>query len=163
MRLPSSAGASLPHFLTAPLVPCGQLGELDKAILRRLRIDERDAAAGMADPRRLVDQWNPLRLELRQCLVDVLDLEADVVEPTLPLRDHALVLAVGTLAGDQLDHRLSDVVERELPLLVLLLPAQRNSEAPFPQPAAGFGVFDDHSYVLYALYLHGSTFIDSDD
>src|SRR5262245_42452230 len=108
----------------------------------------------MADPRRFVDQGDPLRLELCQRLVDVLDLEADVVEPTLSLRDHALVLTVGALAGDQLDHRLSDVVERELPLLVLLLPAQWNSEAPFPQPAAGFSVLDDYSHVLDTLDLH---------
>src|SRR5262245_54261104 len=110
----------------------------------------------MADPRRFVDQGDPLRLELCQRLVDVLDLEADVVEPALPLRDHALVLAVGALAGDQLDHRLSDVVERELPLLVLLLPAQRNSEAPFPQPAAGFGISHYYTHVFYSLYLHTS-------
>src|SRR5688572_29509941 len=119
-----------------PLVPRRQLGELDEAVLRRPGVDEGDARAGMSDARLLVEQRYPLRLQLGQRLVDVLDLEADVVQPALAFRHHALVLAVRALAGNQLDHRLADVVERELAPLVLLHPTQGDAEAVLPQLAA---------------------------
>src|SRR5688500_14390696 len=136
-------------------MPGRQLGELDQAVLRCLGIDEGDARAGVADARLLVEQRYPLGLQLGERLVDVLDLEADVVQPALAFRDHALVLAVGALAGDQLDHRLADVVERELAPVVLLLAAERNAEAAFPQLAARFGIADHHSNVLDTLHFHG--------
>src|SRR5687768_4081601 len=113
-------------LIRTSLVPGGQLRELDQAVLRRLGVDEGDARAGVADARLLVEQRYPLGLQLGQRLVDVLDFEADVVQPALAFRHHALVLAVGALAGDQLDHRLADVVERELAPVVLLHAAERD-------------------------------------
>jgi hypothetical protein len=77
-----------------------------------------------------------------------------VIEPAPARRHHALVLAVGSLAGNQLDHRFADVIERKLAPVVLLLAAERDAEATFPQPPARLRVFHDHAYVLYPLDLH---------
>jgi hypothetical protein len=53
-------------------MPLRQLRELDQAVLRRLRIDKRNAAAGMTDARFRVEQRDPIRLQLGQSFVDVL-------------------------------------------------------------------------------------------
>src|SRR5574341_1699564 len=143
---------SLRSFLSD--VSFRQLRQFDEAILRRLRVDERDAAAGVAEARHFVGQREALRLELGERLVDVLDLEADVIEAPLPLRDHALVLAVGALAGDELDHRFADVIERELALVVLLRAPERDAEAALPELAARLGVLDHDPDMLDTLDFH---------
>src|SRR5262245_36131520 len=63
-------------------------GELDQAALGAGGIEIGDAAARVSAPRHLVDQRNALRLELLERLVDVLDLEADVIDAGLALVAH---------------------------------------------------------------------------
>src|SRR5687767_8188952 len=136
-------------------MPGRQFRQLDEAVLGGGGIEKGDAAAGVADTRHLVEQWNPLPLQFRKRFVDILDLEADMIEPALALRDHARVLAVGRRSGDQLDHGSAHRIQREPPLRILLHAAQRDAETILPEPPARFGVPHYHANVLDALDLHG--------
>jgi hypothetical protein len=68
------------------------------------------------------------------------------------------VLALGRRAGNQLDHRLADRVERQPPPLIGFRAAQRNAEAVFPQLPALLDVANDDADVLDALDFHGWPF-----
>src|SRR5262245_8094868 len=101
-------------------MPRRKLRQLDETVLRCLRIEESDAAAGMPDSGDFVEKRYALLLQFRQRVVDVLDLETDVIEPAFAFFYHAGVLAVGRRASDQFDHRLADRIERQPPLRVFL-------------------------------------------
>jgi hypothetical protein len=69
---------------------CRQFGQFDQHVAGRRRIEERDTRAAMTDPRCLVAQPNPFRLQFGERAVDVLDLEADM-EQSLALLGDPLV------------------------------------------------------------------------
>src|SRR5262249_54310862 len=100
------------------------------------------------------EQRYPLLLQLRQRGVDVLDLEADVVQPALALGDQARMPAVGLVPGDQLDHGLTDGIESERADIVRLDAAKLAAKAALPQLPARFRVPHYHADVLDALDLH---------
>jgi len=110
-----------------------------------------DTAAGVADARHLVYERIPFAFSSAQRCVDVLDLEADVMSPPCPRRSCARA-CVGRSARDQLDHGLTDRIEREFHGLVLGIPRcrQADAEAVFPQPPARFGV--PHHYADMSRY-----------
>src|SRR3954462_11501859 len=116
--------------------PCGQFSKLDQTVLCGGWIEKRDAAACVTDAWHLVEQGNAFRFELGKCFIDVLHLEADVIETAFTVCNHARKLAVGCRAGEQLHHRVAHRIKREPPYRRFFDAAERNAEAVFPQLAA---------------------------
>ena len=109
----------------------------------------------MTDARHLVDKRDPLLLQFGQRLVDVLHLEADVIEAAFSLRDHALVLAVGCGAGNELNHGFAHRVQGQLADGICFGAAQRDAEAVFPELSARLDVSHDDPDMLDAFDFHG--------
>src|SRR4029077_12952056 len=90
-----------------PRRAAGRLDQLDEDAVARARVDERDRPLRAA-ARRAVDQLEAVDLEPEQCLGQVRDLKADMVEALALAREEAR--APGRVVGrlNELDLRLAD-------------------------------------------------------
>src|SRR5207253_822608 len=79
------------RFFSASLA----LAQLGQDSAHALGVHERDLRAARADLRRLVDHRSALRLQRRDRRLDVVDLDADVVQPLATLLEELRHAAVG--------------------------------------------------------------------
>src|SRR5262249_23457269 len=131
-------------------------GELDQDVAGRGRVEERDARAAMADPRRLVAQLHTLLPKLGESAIDVLDLEADVEEAGALLVDPLPHTGFGPLPFQELELRLADREHREPRLADLLFVLERDSERVAEQVDGLPERIDRDRDVFHALDLHVS-------
>src|SRR5437867_701984 len=134
----------------------GDLHQLHEHVRRRGGVEEGDPRPPVAHARALVEQTDALGAELGKRALDVLDLEADVVE-TFPLLGDPPG-RVGPVAGglQQLQVRFADRVHRDLRLVLrkVLFVLQRESELLLEDLHGLPQVPHRDGHVLHTLDLH---------
>src|SRR5207244_797866 len=112
--------APVPRTITLAMasVTFGDLGQLDQDVGRRRRIDEGDAAAPVARARRLVDELHALGAQLCEGALDVLDLQADVVQALAFLGDPLAGLRLRSGGLEELEVGAADRVHGDLRLVI---------------------------------------------
>src|SRR5580698_3062062 len=106
--------------------------------------------AGQSSAGLLVDELNALRLRAVELALDVLGLEAQVMEPAAALREELADTVIGTERFQQFDLALAGLQQRRLHALILhgLALDQAQPQQVAPQRHRLFEVRHYHAYMM---------------
>jgi hypothetical protein len=129
--------------------------ELDEDAVESVGMDEGDLA-GEAAARLFIDELNTLRLELGELGVDVVRLEADVMEAFAFAFEVASDAGVGHDGFEQLEEGVAEIEERGAHALVLddLFGKERHAEFVAIERERFVHAVDDDAGVVDAGYGH---------
>jgi hypothetical protein len=114
----------------------------------------------MTQARNLIYEGHSFLLQFFQCLIDVFDLKTDMIYAGLAFIAHASKFAIRLDSCEQFDHRVTDVIERELvgPPRRMLETGQWDAKAILPEASARRKVSDHDANMLDTLDFHHPSF-----